>query len=231
MKIGIVGSGMISGHHLTAASTFAGAEIVGIADRERARAQAQAARFGVRQTFADIGELLALKPDVVHILTPPVLHAPLTIQALEAGAHVYVEKPMALTTQDCEAMTRAALKAGRQLCIGHCWTQSPAVRRALQLIESGVTGEVLQASSLFNFDIRRNATYGQGHWASDLPGGLAEDLLIHPASLLIKVLGAPKRIYGVTRSAAMVPNGGSADARAVIDSERGLGTLSVSLRA
>ncbi|HUI60273.1 MAG TPA: NAD-dependent epimerase/dehydratase family protein [Steroidobacteraceae bacterium] len=230
MKIGIVGSGMISGHHLWAASRYPGAEIVGIADRDLSRARSQAALFNVSRTFASLTELLELKPDVVHILTPPASHAPLAVQALQAGAHVYVEKPMALTVEDCALMTQAAAAAGRQLCVGHCWLYSPAMLRATQLIESGVTGQVLQAASSFNFDVRRNASYGQGHWAGDLPGGLAEDLAIHPASVLIRLLGAPLKTTAATRSAPMIPGGGTADVRALIDAEHGLGTLSVSLR-
>src|SRR5581483_12333547 len=231
MKIGIVGSGMISGHHLTAASRYPGAVILGIADRDISRAKAQALRFGVSKTFTDLGELLTLKPDVIHILTPPASHAALTVQALQGGAHVYVEKPMALSLADCELMTNAARAAGRELCVGHCWVYSPAMLRAQQLISSGVTGEVLQATSSFNFDVRRNSSYGDGHWASDLPGGLAEDLAIHPASILIRLLGAPRKVVAVTRTAASIPNAGTADARALIDAEGGIGTLSVSLRA
>src|SRR5690242_15920174 len=71
MKVGIVGSGLISGHHLRAVSNYANCQIVGIADRELARAQVQAERFKVPHTFESLGPLLALKPDVVHVLTPP----------------------------------------------------------------------------------------------------------------------------------------------------------------
>src|SRR5579864_8011828 len=212
MKIGIVGSGMISGHHLTAASRYPGAVIVGIADRDIGRAKAQAERFGVSHTFRELGELLALEPDIVHILTPPGTHAALNVQA-------------------CELMTRAAQAANRQICVGHCWLYSPAMLRAQELIASGVTGEVLQATSSFNFDVRRNASYGDGHWASDLPGGLAEGLAVHPASILIRLLGGPKKVMAVSRSSPSIPNGGTADARALVEGEHGLGTLAVSLRA
>ncbi len=231
MKIGIVGSGLISSHHLTAARSYPGGEIVGIADRDVTRAQAQASRFGVPHVFDNLADLLALRPDVIHVLTPPGSHAALTIQALQGGAHVHVEKPMALTVEECDTMTRAAQAAGRQICVGHCWLYSPAMLRAIELIRSGSIGPVLQAASSFNFDIRRNASYGLGHWAAELPGGLAEDLAIHPASVLIRLLGAPVRTTAATRAAAVIPDGGTADARALIDAEGGLGTLSVSLRA
>jgi 2-alkyl-3-oxoalkanoate reductase len=231
MKIGIVGCGMISGHHLTAATRYPGSEVIGLVDCDIARARAQAAHFGVKRTFDNLPELLALKPDVIHVLTPPVAHVGLVVEALQGGAHVYVEKPMALSVADCDAMTRAAAAAGRQLCVGHNWLYSPAMLEAQALIAKGGIGEIVQASASFNYDVRRNPGFGEQHWSKDLPGGLAEDLAVHQLALLIRLLGAPQRTYAISRGAAAVPGGKSADVRAVVEAERGLGALAVSLRA
>ena len=202
MRVGIVGSGMISGHHLTAAARYPGCEVIGIADRDIARARAQAERFSVRRTFATLHELLNLKPDVVHVLTPPASHAELVCESLLAGANVYVEKPMALTEGDCETMTSAAVSANRQLCVGHNWLYNPAMVRAQELIASGAAGEIVQAAASFNYNVGRNPSLGPGHWSRELPGGLAEDLAVHPLSLLLRLLGAPRRTTAVTRSAS-----------------------------
>ncbi|MEP6546160.1 MAG: Gfo/Idh/MocA family oxidoreductase [Gammaproteobacteria bacterium] len=231
MKIGIIGSGMISGHHLAAAARWPGTEVVGIVDRDIARAREQAARHSISRTFDNQAELLALKPDVVHILTPPGSHASLAIEALRAGAHVYVEKPMAMSEAECIAMQAAAAQAGREICVGHCWLYTPAMIQARELIESGRVGDVLQASASFNFDVKRNADFGQTHWATQLPGGLAEDLAVHPLSLLSRLMGNSRRVFAVERNAAEVPQGKAADVRALLDAEHGIGTLSVSLRA
>ncbi len=231
MKIGIVGSGMISGHHLTAATRYPGTEVVGIVDRYVARARAQAEQFSVANAFDNLADLLALKPDVVHIITPPAFHAPLTIQALQAGAHVFVEKPMAATEAECDAMSAAAERAGKQICVGHCWVYTPAMKQAVELIASGSVGDVVQATASFNYDVRRNPSFGQAHWSTQLPGGLAEDLAVHPLSLLIRLLGPVGQSVSLTRGAPIIPSNQTADVRALLDAERGLGTLSVSLRA
>jgi len=231
MKIGLVGCGMISGHHLTAAARYPRSEVVGLVDRDIGRARAQAAQFGVKRTFDNLPELLTLKPDVVHVLTPPALHAGVVVEALEGGAHVYVEKPMALSVADCDAMGRAAAAANRQLCVGHNWLYSPAMLEAQALIAKGGIGEIVQAAASFNYDVRRNPSFGQHHWSKDLPGGLAEDLAVHQVALLIRLLGAPQQTYAISRGAAAVPGGKSADIRAVIEAKRGLGSLAVSLRA
>jgi len=231
MKIGIVGAGGISRHHVAAATRYPGCSIVGIADRDVQRAQAQAALHTIPRAFASLTELLGLRPDVVHICTPPDSHEALACEALAAGAHVYVEKPMAISVAACANMKAAAARAGRQLCVGHSMLFMPAVERARQLLRSGLAGEVVHAAAGFNYDVRRNTTFGTGHWARSLPGGLAEDLAVHPASLLIHLLGVPERIMAVDRISADVPDGKTADLVAALESENGLGTLSVSLRA
>jgi predicted dehydrogenase/nucleoside-diphosphate-sugar epimerase len=231
MKIGIVGCGMISGHHLAAATRYPGSEVIGLVDRDISRARAQAQRFSVKRTFDNLTDLLALKPDVVHVLTPPAMHLDAVLESLAAGAHVYVEKPMALSVIECETMTRAAAAANRQLCVGHNWLYSPAMLEARRLIAKGRIGAVIQASASFNYDVRRNPSFGQHHWTKDLPGGLAEDLAVHQIGALIRLLGAPRLTYAVSQTAPQIPGAKSADVRAVIEGERGLGTCAVSLRA
>ncbi len=230
MKIGIVGSGIISRHHLAAARRYPGCTVVGIADRDVALARAQAARYSVPHALDSLADLLDLHPDIVHVLTPPDSHEPLACAALAAGAHVYVEKPMAISEAACENMKAAALRASRQLCVGQSMLYMPAVVRARQLLESGATGEIVHAAAGFNYDVRRNPHFRDGHWSKALPGGLAEDLAVHPASLLVNLLGAPRRILAVSRGATAIPDGKSAEVAAALEAERGLGMLSVSLR-
>lgn len=230
MRIGIVGCGVISSHHLSAILRCPGTEIVGIADRDIACAKQQAQRFAVSRTYASLGELLEQKPDVVHILTPPDSHAALTVEALEHGAHVYVEKPMAVTVSECDRMIQAAARAGRQLCVGHCWNYIPVIAEAQRLLASGKLGELVQAEASFVYDVKRNPTFGDGHWSSQLPGGLAEDLAVHLVSVLVRLLGPSKRTIAVSRSTGQVMGARVEDARALLDAERGLGAFSVSLR-
>ena len=115
--------------------------------------------------------------------------------------------------------------------MGHNWLYSPAMLEAQELIANGGTGEIVQAGASFNYDVRRNPSFGQHHWSMDLPGGLAEDLAVHQLGALIRLLGAPLRTYAISRSAATMPGGKTADIRAVIEGERGLGTIAISLRA
>ena len=91
--------------------------------------------------------------DVVHILTPPKTHAELAIRAIEAGCHVFVEKPMALTVEETDAMNAAAGRNGVKLCVGHSRLCAPLMLKARNLVESGKIGKVLHVNVSYNFDV------------------------------------------------------------------------------
>ena len=93
LRVGLVGAGYVAERHLIALRDTPNVEVIAIADPATDRAQALAAKFHIPHTVANLTGLLAHKLDAVHILTPPVSHCPLTLQALEAGCHVLVEKP------------------------------------------------------------------------------------------------------------------------------------------
>src|SRR5947209_3420949 len=96
-KVALVGCGQIADAHLQEVRKVAGAELVAVCDRHAELAGQAAARFGVPAAYQDLGRLLReARPDVVHVTTPPHTHAAVARECLEAGAHVYVEKPFAL---------------------------------------------------------------------------------------------------------------------------------------
>ncbi len=228
LRAAIVGAGLISDIHLSGVQRVDGVEIVGIADTDRVRATRKAAQYGVSATFDTLDALLsATHPDVVHILTPPWSHADLCVQAMEGGAHVYVEKPMAVTVDDCDRMIAAASRTGRELCVGHCLVFDPLTQRALDLLASGEVGEVLHAAATYCFDPSRIPGFDQ-RWYRKLPGKAVEDLASHPASLLLRVLGTPANVVGATdRRAAHRGR----EMSALIEAEGGSGSMLVSLGA
>src|SRR5688572_25863357 len=93
-RVALVGAGYVSTHHIRALQTLPHVRIVGIADTAFDRADALARRFGIAGVYANLADMRAARPDVVHVLTPPSSHARLAIEALEMGCDVFVEKPM-----------------------------------------------------------------------------------------------------------------------------------------
>src|SRR5215471_17129507 len=133
IRVALVGAGYVSAYHIRALQTLPHVSIVGIADVSIERAREMADRFGIPGAFGTLAAMRELRPEVVHVLTPPSSHATLAIEALEMGCDVFVEKPMAPSVADCDAMIAAAVRTGRTLSVNHSAKDDPIVVRALEL--------------------------------------------------------------------------------------------------
>ncbi|MGC3996225.1 MAG: Gfo/Idh/MocA family oxidoreductase [Anaeromyxobacter sp.] len=192
-RVAVVGCGQIADAHLQEARR-AGATVVAVCDACGPVAEQAAARFGVPAWYDDLDALLEReRPEVVHVTTPPASHLPLARRALAAGAHVYVEKPVTVDAGEADALAEAARRAGREVCAGHNLRFDPAVQRLLALHRAGALGEMVHAEAVMGYDLA--GPFGAliladpGHWVHRLPGGLAQNNLSHPLSLLLPLLG------------------------------------------
>jgi predicted dehydrogenase/nucleoside-diphosphate-sugar epimerase len=153
LRVGLVGAGYISEFHARAIGRASNARIVGVTDFVPARAAALAERFDVPDVFPGMEEMIRAGVDVVHILTPPETHAPLTIAALESGCHVLVEKPLAMNVDEVDSIAAAAARARKLVCVDHSLLYDRFVSRALDLVHSGAIGIPLA------FDYFRSSDY------------------------------------------------------------------------
>lgn len=142
-RVGIIGAGHISEFHMRALSRVTFAKVVGIVDADRGRAEALCGKWGVAQPFSNTRDLFEAGVDVVHVLTPPSSHAPLALEALDKGCHVYVEKPLATSAEDCDRIIAAACEKKRVVCVGHSFLRDPILMRARRVIDTGKIGEPL----------------------------------------------------------------------------------------
>src|SRR5438105_1053006 len=136
LKVAIIGCGKIADSHAAQIRRIRGCEIVGVCDRETLMAKQFQERFRVKQCFDDVSELLkTADPDVVHITTPPASHFQLGTKCLEAGCHVYIEKPFTLYTHEAEALIRIAEQQNLKLTAGHDDQFRHASRRMRRLVK------------------------------------------------------------------------------------------------
>ena len=229
-RVALVGCGRIAQVHVGYLRQVPQVECVGACDVSRKSREAFAARWQL-PTYADVDELIsAAQPDVVHIVTPPATHAPLAIQLLEAGLHVLVEKPMALTGPEADRMVATARRTGRYLTADHNRWFDPVVQRARALLDCGALG------SLTGVEVFQGATAGEAdappgpdaHWSVQLPGGILHNLAPHPTYILRGFVGPIGSLHVVSRTDAQ---GRLCELRAVVDGERALGALTISLQA
>jgi len=146
VRLGIVGAGIMGELHARILSRHPACEVVAIADSHRERAQALAARFNIPATFASHQEMLAgAEIDVVSVCTPDFAHAEAAIAAAEAGKHVLVEKPLAVTVADAEAIIAAAQRSRVKVMtqFSHRWV--PAYHQTKDLLAGGDLGQPLMA--------------------------------------------------------------------------------------
>ena len=140
--VGIVGCGRISDLHELGYRGRQDAQILAVCDTNRKRAKAQANRWGVNQVYTDYTELLNNPQiDLVELLVPHHLHCPLTIQGAQAGKHVSVQKPMALSAAEANQMIEASQKAGVVLRVYENFVHYEPVRKAKAIIEAGEIGK------------------------------------------------------------------------------------------
>ena len=235
MKVGIVGGGQIATVHIPYIQSYPGAQVVGLTDTDEQRAQSTAARFGIANTTRTLAELLDRhRPDVVHIVTPPQTHAALGIQAMEAGAHVFVEKPMAVNLEEAEAMEAAARRHAVKLCVDHNHLFDPALVQARTLLAQGGIGQLVSVETYEGFSLGTpDNPYVQpgaaAHWVHRLPGGIFQNLAPHPVYLLLAFLDPPKALHAVAQKTGRVPTAFADELRVLVSSDNALGCFMVSL--
>jgi len=202
LRIGVIGCGAIAQRrHICEAAANKNAKIVALCDINLDRAKEIAAKYGVANTYADYKDLLKNeKLDLVVVATPNALHAEQTIAALQAGNHVLVEKPMATTLADADAMIAAADKAGKKLMVGMNQRLMPAHVKAKKILDSGVLGKVLNFETSFKHGGPDGwSVDGAKSWFFKKPlaaMGVCGDLGVHKVDLINYLLG--QRITSVT---------------------------------
>lgn len=189
LGIGVIGLGAIGGKHVSVLKNLREANIVGVSDLNQELVNKTIAGTTI-QGYTDYRQLLA-RPDLdaVIIATPDHLHKDITIEAAQAGKHILVEKPIATTVEDGEAMIEAAAKANVKLMVGFTLRFVPHYVQAREIIQSGKLGKIVSVYS------RRMNVITQ---ADRLGGriGVLHFLGIHDFDLLHWLLGVePDQVY------------------------------------
>lgn len=230
LRVAVVGAGYVATHHLAALSRLDFVELVGLCDSNAAAAEALAKRFKVPKIAATLADLADAAPDAVYVLTPPASHAALAIQAMDMGCHVLVEKPMADSAADCEAMLAKAKATGLKLGVNHSDLFDPVLMRALDAANNGDIGEVLSV------DIVRNSEYPP-YAGGPLPGQVKQgsypfrDLGVHGFYTIEAFLGPIAQADVRFQSRGGDPNLGFDEWQAQAQTARGVGRLLLSWNA
>lgn len=200
VKVGIIGCGKISGIYMENCNKFEVLELAACADMDPARAREQADTYGIPQVYT-VDELLE-DPDIEIVinLTIPAAHGEICKRALEAGKHVYVEKPLAVTREEGQNVLKLAAEKGLLVGSAPETFLGAGIQTALKLIEDGAIGRPVAATSFM-------MSRGHEHWHPDpefyyaAGGGPLFDMGPYYLTALVQLLGPIRTVAGMTGKA------------------------------
>jgi predicted dehydrogenase len=195
LKVAIVGCGKIADSHVSQIQRIKGCEIVGVCDREPLMAKQLCERFSIKQYFGDLAELInEVRPDVVHITTPPAVHFDIASSCLKQGCHVYVEKPFTLYEDEAHKLIELATERNLKITAGHDDQFTHVARRMRTLVQSGFLGDgPVHMESYYCYELALTGYAGailgdKQHWVRRLPGKLLHNIISHGIARIAEFL-------------------------------------------
>jgi predicted dehydrogenase len=189
MRVALFGCGWVADFHARGVLAR-GHELVAVANHREESAAVFAERHGIARVTTDWRSLARDEAiDAAVVATPNALHAPQSIALLEAGKHVLVEKPMAVSVAECDAMIDAARTSGASLMVAHCWRFREEVTALRDRIRAGDLGQVVKTRG---YGVHAN--WGPSGWFTDpvlSGGGALVDMGVHAIDTARFLLGDP----------------------------------------
>ncbi|HEY5078941.1 MAG TPA: Gfo/Idh/MocA family oxidoreductase, partial [Opitutaceae bacterium] len=189
-RVAVIGAGAIAQDHIASFKQHPAATVVALAEVSRKRGRETAEKFGIPDVVTDYRALLARDDiDVVSIALPNYLHAAVALDALKAGKHVMLEKPMATNAGDAAKLVAQARRQGVLFMVGQNLRFNVETQTARQLVEKGILGEVYHAKTSWN---RRAGIPRIGSWFTQkrfAGGGCTYDIGVHALDRCLYLMG------------------------------------------
>ena len=196
VRYGVIGIKGVGGTHVRLAQEHENVELTALVDLDEAAVKAQSQELGVR-AFTDYRELLdAGIVDAVSIATPHHLHAIIGLECLNAGVHVFTEKPLANRVSDADAMIKAAQARSLKLCVGHQYRTYQTPQTMKHLIDSGAIGNIMRVLWTW-IEFRPESYYARDIWRQTwrhAGGGVLMNQTSHDLDLICWLIGEPVQV-------------------------------------
>lgn len=207
IRTGFLGAGYIASWHAEALARRSDMRLVAVADPALSAAEALAGAHGAT-AYSSLEAMLAeARLDALHVLTPPQLHRAHAEAALAAGAHVYVEKPFALSEADCRAMAEAAHAANRVIAVNHNFLGQPGWARLGGALSEGLVGRIDSADIHWRFPLAPIRSGPFGLWMLRAPENLLLELGPHLFAFATALFGPLSDLQVRTGKEIDLPDG------------------------
>lgn len=201
VQIGIIGAGGIGNEHIKGFQATPGAFVTAVTDVYQPLALERAKQYGIPTVYSTYQELLQDPGiDAVVVAVPNDAHAPIAIEALQAGKHVLLEKPMAINAASAKEIVKAYRKSGKVLMLSHQQRWESVYLQVKEQIDKGAFGRIYNTKAGW---MRRKGIPGWGSWFTQMHkagGGPLIDIGVHMLDLSLHFMGAPKpvSVFGTT---------------------------------
>ena len=194
LKVALVGCGKIADGHVEEIQKLGEmARLVAVCDVEKLMAEQLAQRFDIPAHYANFSQMLDREtPDVVHIATPPQHHLHLARTAVDAGCHVYVEKPLAPSLAEATELLHYAESHSRKATVNYTYWFDPPALAMRELIAKGELGDPIHVESVYGYNLA--GPFGSAlladpnHWVHQLPGKLFQNNIDHMINKLVEFI-------------------------------------------
>lgn len=198
-RVCFVGTGAIAQTHAEALAQVPGTALHAIVEPNADIARKFADKWTVPHRFSQLADAIKSgEIDCAHVLAPPPLHRPLAEPLLDAGIPVLVEKPMATSAEDCDALHAAAARSGALLGVNQNYIYNPAFARLVRHVEGRKLGRLLGVQAIYSMPLRQLAARQFGHWMFAEPLNILLEQAVHPLSQLCFLTGEPQHITAST---------------------------------
>ncbi|MBN2512091.1 MAG: NAD-dependent epimerase/dehydratase family protein [Sedimentisphaerales bacterium] len=197
-KVVIIGAGYISREHMEVLAGLPYVEVTGIYDVNRDSANKLAGFYRIGRVYESLEEIIREGACTdAHVLVPPPYHEAVALPLLEAGINVFLEKPMAVSVEECRRLAGTAAEKGVRFKINHNLKYDPSFIKCKELLQEGSLGPVHHVSSYWNVPLRQLETGQFSHWMFQEPGNIVLEQGVHPLSQVVDLMGDVKSLTSI----------------------------------
>ena len=207
-RVALVGTGFVAKIHLEVLRQCRGVEVVALVDPVLERARELASEWRIERVHGSVAELLEKGGiDAAHVLVPPDAHAEVTEALLRGGVHVLVEKPMATTSADVEALAETARRHDVVLGVNHSQLGHPVVQRLEADVGRGALGRLQQVHVVHSVPLRQLDSGDVSHFMFRSEANILLEQAVHPLSIVQRLLGRCLELTAGVEPALRLPTG------------------------
>ena len=207
LRVALLGAGNISATHISAIRQLSGIEIVGVCDIDYKRASGLQEKEGIAGAWDNVDQMLReCRPGIVHVLLPPPAHHDAAIKCLDAGSHVFMEKPFCMTVAECRNVQKTAERAGLTVGVNHNMAFTPGMMLLIEAIRDLRLGAVEHVAVSYSLPIPGLKKGLTGPWMFGETGRIMLEVGPHPVSVVCRLMGAVKQATTAVAGEIILPD-------------------------